>query len=149
MNEKTARLLATWFYIGELPFAPGSVATFAGMLMALILMPLPLVYVAVTLAVSVIGFKAADMAEKQYGKKDPGNIVIDEVAGIMISFFLLPARVDVLFVTFFLFRAFDMFKIYPVNKFEKYEGGTGIMMDDIIAGIYTNVIMQMAIRMAA
>jgi len=82
------------------------------------------------------------------GQKDPSCVVIDEVSGIMIAFFMLPMVWPVSIITFFLFRAFDMFKIYPVNKFEEMKGGTGIMMDDIIAGLYTNITMQIAIRLA-
>ena len=64
----------------------------------------------------------------------------------MISFFLLPPTTSVLITAFFLFRAFDMFKIYPVNKFEPLKGGVGVMMDDIIAGIYTFIVMHLALR---
>ncbi len=148
MNDKLARLLGTWFYVGLLPVAPGTAASFVGMVMAVALRPLPVVYVVLTAAIIVVGIKAGEMVEKQSGKKDPGIVVIDEVAGILIAVFLLPLRFDVMIVAFFLFRAFDMFKIYPVNKFEKYEGGVGIMMDDVIAGIYTNLIMHAAVRLA-
>ena len=68
--------------------------------------------------------------------------MIDEVAGMMVAFFLLPVKWPVIITAFFLFRAFDMFKIYPVNKFEGIEGGAGVMMDDLIAGLYTNIVMQ-------
>ena len=84
--------------------------------------------------------------EKITEKKDPGCVVIDEVSGIMIAFFLLPMTPAVIWTAYFLFRAFDMFKIYPVCKFEALGGGKGIMMDDIIAGIYTGVIMHIAVR---
>jgi phosphatidylglycerophosphatase A len=149
MNGNIARLLATWFRIGDLPMAPGTFASAVGLLIAVLFSPFKVAYIAVALTITALGFMASGPAEKVIGKKDPGSIVIDEVAGIMIAFFLLPVRVDVLFVTFFLFRAFDMFKIYPVNEFEKYEAGVGIMMDDIIAGIYTNLIMHAALRLAA
>ncbi len=81
-------------------------------------------------------------------KKDPPCIVIDEVAGSLIAFFMLPMNWPVFWSTFFVFRAFDMFKIYPANILEKRSGSVGIMMDDIVAGIYTNLIMQIAIRLA-
>ena len=86
--------------------------------------------------------------EAMVGRKDPGCVVIDEVAGVLIAFFLLPPVPNVLWTAFFLFRAFDMFKIYPANRFEACKGGTGIMMDDIIAGIYTNLVMHAALRVA-
>jgi len=86
--------------------------------------------------------------EKILKKKDPGCVVIDEVAGIMIALFLLPLTPAVVITTFFLFRAFDMFKTFPVNKIEHFEGSIGVMTDDLVAGIYTNIVMQCAIRWA-
>ena len=72
--------------------------------------------------------------------------MIDEVAGMMVSLFMLPLSWPVMLVGFFLFRAFDMFKIFPANKFEDMGGASGIMMDDIMAGIYTNIVLQVAVR---
>jgi len=73
--------------------------------------------------------------------------VIDEVAGVMIAFFLLPQTWAVMWTAFFVFRAFDMFKIYPGNKLEGVKGSGGIMLDDIMAGIYTNIVMHVALRL--
>jgi len=105
-------------------------------------------YICVTLIVTILGFMVSGRMEEILDQKDPGCIVIDEVAGVMIAFFLLPLTPVVIVTAFFLFRAFDMFKIYPVNKFEQLKGSTGVMMDDVIAGLYTNIVMQFAIRAA-
>jgi len=148
MSDKLARLFATFFYIGDIPIAPGSAASFAGMLIWIILYKVPVIFILLMIAITVLGFVVSTPAEKASKEKDPSFIVIDEVSGVMISFLFLPLSVPVLVTTFFLFRAFDMFKLYPVNKFEEIEGGAGIMMDDIIAGIYTNLTMQVAIRWA-
>ena len=99
--------------------------------------------------ITVTGFIVSDRMERIVKQKDPSCIVIDEVSGVMIAFFLLPFSWPVIFTAFFLFRAFDMFKIYPVNKFEPMPGGVGVMMDDIVAGIYTNIVMHIAIRLSA
>jgi phosphatidylglycerophosphatase A len=99
--------------------------------------------------ITVVGFLTAGQLEKQTGAKDPGCVVIDEVCGMLISCFMLPLSWPVLITAYFLFRAFDMFKIYPAYKLEKLPGSVGIMMDDIVAGIYTNVIMHIALRFAA
>jgi len=148
MSDKIVKLLSTWFYVGNLPVAPGTAASAVGVAIAIICSPSIFLYIFITLIVTILGFMVSGKMEKMLGQKDPGCIVIDEVAGIMLAFFLLPLSPVVVIVTFFLFRAFDMFKIYPVNKFEKFEGSTGVMMDDIIAGIYTNIVMQFAIRAA-
>jgi phosphatidylglycerophosphatase A len=95
-----------------------------------------------------MGFGTSGRMEKIVGKKDPSCVVIDEVAGSLVAFFLLPKTIPVLVTAFFLFRAFDMFKIYPMDKMEALPGAVGVMMDDVIAGLYTNIIMQIAVRAA-
>ena len=148
MANHISKLLATFFCIGYLPIAPGSIATVAGVIISYYLAGNPSVYLWATLAVTVVGFAVSGHAEQAIGKKDPGCIVIDEVSGVMIAFFMLPMTPAVLCTGFFLFRAFDMFKIYPANKLEGLKGSRGVMLDDIIAGIYTNIVMQLAIRWA-
>jgi phosphatidylglycerophosphatase A len=146
MNDRLARFCATFFHIGDFPVAPGSAASAAALVVAFLVHRWPLAYIAVGILFTVIGFMTAGQVEKLSGRKDPGFIVIDEAAGIMISFLFLPMTWPVMITGFFLFRAFDMFKIYPGNKFEAMGGAYGIMMDDIMAGIYTNIVLQVAVR---
>lgn len=148
MSDKTIKMITTFFYIGNFPVAPGTVASAVATLLALALYPHPFLYFIVFVAVTVLGFIASEPMEKILGIKDPGCVVIDEVSGILISFMFLPLTPSVIWITFFLFRAFDMFKIYPGYKLEQMGGGYGIMMDDIAAGIYTNLVMQIAVRWA-
>ncbi len=146
MNDRVARFCATFFHIGDIPLAPGSAASAAALLVAFLVHRWPLAYIALGIFFTVIGFLTAGQVEKIAGRKDPGCIVIDEAAGIMISFLFIPMTVPVMVTGFFLFRAFDMFKIYPANKFEAMGGAQGIMMDDVMAGIYTNIVLQVAVR---
>lgn len=125
--------------------APGTLATFAGLLLAVVLMPVPLLYVLVFAGVTFIGLVMSGPMEEITGRKDPGCIVIDEVAGIMLALFLLPPTAPVLWIAFFLFRAFDMFKIWPADRFESMGGGLGVMADDLVAGLYTNLTMHTAL----
>ncbi|MCK4882166.1 MAG: phosphatidylglycerophosphatase A [Candidatus Omnitrophica bacterium] len=148
MSDKLVKMFSTWFYVGDLPGAPGTAASAVAVLMAVIFAPNTFLYILVTIAVTVLGFAVSGRMETILDRKDPGCIVIDEVAGVMIAFFLLPLTWPVIITAFFLFRAFDMFKIYPVNKFEEIEGGTGVMMDDLVAGLYTNIVMHLAVRLA-
>ena len=127
--------------------APGSFASIFGALIALALEHHPAAYLVVLAVLTVLGFPAAAYIEKNEGKKDPGCVVVDEVVGMMIAFWNLPLTWSVLWVGFFGFRAFDMFKIFPGNRLEKIPGGAGIMLDDIMAGIYTNIIMYVALKM--
>ena len=145
---QTHKIGATFFYCGYFPGAPGTFTSAVAVLLYLALYGHPVLYLAVLGAVTVWGFFAGGAMEAMVGRKDPGCVVIDEVSGVLISFLLLPPVPKVMWTAFFLFRAFDMFKIYPANRFENCKGGTGIMMDDIIAGIYTNLVMHAAIRLA-
>jgi len=148
MSDKLVKMLSTWFYVGDLPGAPGTAASAVAVLIAVIFSPNIFLYVLATVIITVLGFMVSGPMEKILGREDPGCIVIDEVAGIMVSFFLLPLSWPIIITAFFLFRAFDMFKIYPVNKFEEIGGGAGVMVDDLVAGLYTNIVMHIAIRLA-
>ena len=146
MSDKVVKLLSTWFHVGDIPGAPGTMASAVGVLMVLILHPNMFFYVLTFAIVTVLGFGVSGKMEKILDRKDPSCVVIDEVAGVMLAFFLLPLTPAAIVTAFFLFRAFDMFKIIPVNLFEKLEGSKGIMLDDLIAGAYTNIVMQIAVR---
>lgn len=137
-----AKFVASFFYAGYFPLAPGTFASFLGLCLYQIFYHDITAYVLIFVGICALGFLTGDRAERAAGEKDPSFVVIDEVAGAMIAFFMLPLTPQVMITAFFLFRAFDMFKIYPANRMEGLKGGTGIMMDDIVAGIYTNAIMH-------
>ena len=146
--DRIAKITATFFGIGYFPAAPGTVATAVGAGLAFMLSGHGWAYVAVTAVVVIAGIPLCGHVEKALGQKDPGIIVLDEVAGILIAMAGLPMTWPVVISVFFLFRAFDMFKIYPVNKCEALPGGWGIMLDDVMAGVYANLVMRIALRWA-
>lgn len=92
--------------------------------------------------VFVLGIRTANTMEKKYGH-DPAEVTIDEVVGMWVSLFLLPKRIFIIIAAFFAFRFFDIIKPFPARKFDNMTGGFGIMMDDVVAGIYANVILQL------
>lgn len=145
MPKELARFLATFFYLGYFPMASGTFASAFAVGLCYLLKDRPALFFLVFLFVTITGFIASDVVEKAVGKKDPSCVVIDEVSGMMIALFMLPWTPAVVVTAFFLFRAFDMFKIYPMNKLEALGGGKGIMLDDIFAGIYTNLTMRIAL----
>ena len=147
--NKLVRIIATFFYIGDIPVAPGTVASAAGALISIALLYNPAAYLAVLAAVLFLGFFVSGKMEIIAKEHDPSCIVIDEVAGAMITFFLLPFTAPVFITAFFVFRAFDMFKVFPANRLENIKGGAGIMADDIMAGVYANLIMQIVIRITS
>jgi phosphatidylglycerophosphatase A len=95
------------------------------------------------LAVVVLaGIWASHRVEAVLGRKDPGVIVIDEVAGMMVAVLLLPRTLGVLLCAFFLFRLFDIWKPFPADKAQSLRGGFGVMVDDLIAGVYALVLLM-------
>ena len=143
-----ATAFATFLGVGFFPVAPGTAATAAGIVLVFFLQSSLVGYITVMLLLLVIAIPVCTYMEKQLNCKDPGILVIDEVVGVMIALVGLPLTWPVAIVGFFLFRAFDMFKIYPINRLEALPGGFGIMLDDVMAGLYTNIILHLAIRYA-
>lgn len=99
----------------------------------------------VALVITLVGTWAASRTEKLSGKKDPGKVVVDEVAGQYIALLPLPfasvkSALPLLVLAFILFRFFDIVKPYPARKMESLHGGLGIMADDVVAGIYAAIV---------
>ena len=94
-----------------------------------------------------VGIWAASRSEKVLGRKDPGIVVIDEVAGQMLTFLLIPIPASpwMIVTGFLLFRAFDIVKPYPARKLESLHGGLGIMLDDLVAGVYAALVLMLAV----
>jgi phosphatidylglycerophosphatase A len=135
-----ALAIATVGGAGRAPVAPGTVAS-ALTVVFLWLVPFSRpALVVFFLAVTVVGTWAADRAERALGTKDPGAIVIDEVAGMTLSVLGLPLSVPVLAVAFVLFRVFDVVKPFPAGRAQALPGGAGVMVDDLLAGLYALVL---------
>jgi phosphatidylglycerophosphatase A len=125
----------TVFWIGLLPVS-GTFGSMVGVGLYLTV-PSPLLWVLFTVMM-VTSIPACTAAERLLGRKDPSFIVLDEVIGQLIPLLIArPTEPAVIFLSFILFRIFDALKIPPVNIAERKPGGTGIVMDDVIAGIYT------------
>lgn len=139
--------VATVGGIGRAPVAPGTVAS-AVTAVALWLLHLgPIFLVVALVVVTVLGIWAADEAERVLGGKDPGAIVVDEVAGMMLSVLAIPLTGSVLGVAFVLFRVFDVIKPFPANVSQNLRGGLGVMVDDLIAGVYALALTLVARRL--
>ncbi|MDR3694006.1 phosphatidylglycerophosphatase A [Mucilaginibacter sp.] len=95
----------------------------------------------ITLAITLLGVWSSSIVEAIWGK-DPSKVVIDEVAGMAIGLLFLPVNVKYLLCAFILFRFFDIVKPFYIRKMEEIPSGWGIMMDDVLAGIYTNLLLQ-------
>jgi phosphatidylglycerophosphatase A len=133
-------VLASVFGAGYAPVASGTVGSFVTVV-AIWLLPLtPLRILVALVVVTLVGIWAGSRVERVLGRKDPGVIVIDEVAGMLLSVILLPPTIPVLVTAFFLFRLFDIWKPFPARESQALTGGVGVMVDDLIAGVYALVL---------
>jgi len=141
------KIISTFFYVGFLPLVPGTFGSMAGVLVFYLVKGSGILQAVATLLVLLAGFISCGEAEKVFKKKDPKFVVIDEVAGMLISLSFLPDySLKVVVMAFLLFRILDTLKPYPASRLEDLHGGVGIMSDDILAGVYANIILQVVLR---
>jgi len=149
MKKFIIKILSTFFYLGYLPLIPGTFGSLAGIVLIYLINVYALNYVLLTLGITAIGFLVCGHAEKAMQKKDPRYVVIDEVSGMLLSLLFIPYNIKLVIIAFILFRILDTFKPYPAGRLEKLKGSVGIMSDDLIAGAYTNLILQIVIRVTS
>lgn len=141
LSDRLVVAIATGVYVGYLPPAPGTLGSLLGLLLLWPLKP-GTVQVLVTLFLIGVGIVVADRAARVIGGQDPPVIVIDEIAGIAVATLLLPPQVQERVVAFVIFRLFDVIKPFPARQAERLPGGFGIVGDDLIAGLYTNLLVR-------
>ena len=132
--------------VGYLPLIPGTFGSLVGVGIFLLLSRTTVGLVVSIVAVIVAGIWAGSRTEALAGRKDPGKIVVDEVAGQLIAtlplVFFTQWSIAAVMVSFVLFRFFDIVKPYPANKLQDLEGGVGVMCDDLVAGVYAAVLVR-------
>ena len=140
-------LFSTWFGVGYSPVAPGTLGTLIAIPVYYFLSNIPSPIYEITL----IGFFflsvwISENAEIFFGKKDDQRIVIDEMMGFLITMLWVPKTTRFIVIGFFLFRLFDILKPFPIRRLERgLKGGFGVVLDDVIAGVYANVILHLTI----
>ena len=142
--DKTAVFLATGFYVGRIPLAPGTFGSLLGLPLCFLLaeIQLPVAMVAVLLIIA-LAVRIAGAAAHTLGRPDPGCIVIDEIAGMVVTLVGLPFNATTVIVGFVLFRILDISKPYPIGVLDKQlRGGFGIVADDVVAGVLANVLLR-------
>ena len=132
-------LIGTGLLVGYSPVAPGTLSCLLGVLIWYLLFNNRILYIIVASVLFIIGLIVSNALEKEWGK-DPRRIVVDEYVSILLPLFFTPMRILPLAMTFLLFRFFDIVKPPPLKKLESLEGGLGVMIDDLVAGLYTTVV---------
>ena len=147
-----AMLAATFFGVGKLHPGPGTWGSAATVLLWTAIsytLPLPLrtaVAIGLTLLAILIGIPAATSVSRALQKKDPQVVVIDEVAGQLLTLIAVPVSWKTLLAGFILFRAFDIVKPPPIRQLERLPEGTGIVLDDVAAGFFAFVVMHLLLH---
>jgi phosphatidylglycerophosphatase A len=148
MRDRLCLAFASVCHIGFIPGAPG---TYASLLTTVLFYAayrlggriLPELHLSSLCLISIAGTLASAEIHRRTGQEDPSYIVIDEVAGQLLTYLFLPISWVNLILGFLAFRAFDMWKPFPIRKLESLGGGVGVMADDLLAGVYANVLLRL------
>ena len=145
-GDRVAALFASGLYVGYMPVASG---TWGSLWVPVLYYLVPANFfgsflVAATIVTVALGIPAAGRCERFWGG-DPSKVIIDEVAGMLVTILFLPLSARVVWAGFFLFRLFDITKPPPARQAERLPGGWGIMVDDLMAGVYANLTLRLLI----
>ena len=142
--NKVCKFFGTFCYLGLIPIAPGTFGTLGAAILAIALWKMNLggltTWVSCLFIACALTVWSGNWAEKEYEKKDPQIIVMDEAAGFFLSILAFKPSYPTFICGFVLFRFFDILKPFPVKKFEALPGGWGILCDDLMAGVYAFIV---------
>ena len=144
LKYKFSEIICTVLYVGKLPLAPGTFGSLAALVCWFFIKPSlsdPF-FVLITGGIFFLGIACSEIIVSADNVKDPQSIVIDEWVGMWIGLYLVENSILWGFSAFFCFRIFDIFKPGPIGEMDKMDGGIGVMMDDVVAGILTCLLMQ-------
>ena len=140
--------LATGCYAGKIPVAPGTWGTLVGVLFYLLIGHLLLpIYIVTVLAFIAVSIWISGFAQKIFEDEDPQEVVIDEIAGFLVTMAFHEPKFWTIVFGFVLFRVFDIVKPFPVRWIEnKFRDGRGIVLDDVFAGVYANILLSIVLK---
>ena len=137
---KITNFLISGFYVGYIKYAPGTIASFLALLIYYFIPSIFIYQIMILLFLLIIAFYLCFLYSENSLIKDPSYIVIDEIVGMYIAVFMLPKSILLYIVAFLLFRFFDIYKPCIINKSQNLDFGIGIMVDDILSGIFSLII---------
>ena len=144
MQFKISELLGTVFYVGRSPIAPGTMGSIVALIAWYVVKPLMIepMFLFTTGGIFFLGIVVSTVLIDAWDTKDPKEIVIDEWVGMWVSLYLVPHDIKWGLISFFFFRLFDIFKPGPVQIMDNMDDSIGVMMDDVVAGIFACLITQ-------
>jgi len=131
------QILATFFYLGKLPIAPGTWGSLGALILWVFVPSSLYIQSFIIIIIFYIGLLSSNKLSNQIGESDPDEIVIDEVVGMSIALFMLPKNIIIYTIAFFIFRILDIFKPSFIYRVQRLPNGWGIMLDDVFAGIFS------------
>jgi len=138
--DKLALIVAVWFGTGLFPGIPGTIGSIGAIPLYLVMSLFGVTFQGIfVFIITIVAIWSSNRAEQLLRGNDPGLIVIDEVSGFLLTVLFIPLTLLNLVAGFFLFRLFDIIKPYPIKKIEKCRGGFGIVLDDLVAGVYAHL----------
>jgi phosphatidylglycerophosphatase A len=144
------KAISSFFFVGYLPLIPGTFGSIAGVGLFYLLKGLtPFAYFLFVAGLIILGLAASGLAERLLNRKDPRCIVIDEVAGMLVALSFMPHDFKIIFLAFLIFRILDTLKPFPAGRIQNNYGAIGVMGDDLVAGIYTNIVLQAILKLAS
>ena len=154
MSKIIPKLIATTLGAGYFPVGPGTMGALVGAVIVWLFgiynvfnfafYELNALLIILIIIFGLLGVWSTNQLESEWGK-DPGKIVMDETVGVWITCLFVPMTISTLIAAFILFRIFDIWKPLGIKKFEALKGGVGVMMDDVVAGIYSNIVLQIIV----
>ena len=131
------QFIATFFYIGKLPFAPGTWGSLSALVLWYLLPTSVLIHFSIIITLFIVGVYSSNEVVKEMSISDPPEVIIDEVTGMGIALFLLPHDFRLYIIAFIVFRIFDILIPTFIYRVQSLPGGWGIMIDDVLAGMFT------------
>ena len=147
-GTRVALAVATSLGVGYIPVASGTFGSAAGLLLWAVLPSTLVVQATAIIVLFVAGSWSGSVAERHFGRTDPGEVVVDEVMGMLLTLFLTGVGWTGAVAGFFLFRLFDIVKPFPARRLEHLPGGVGVMADDAMAAIYANIALRALLAVA-
>ena len=152
---KIYRLIATVFYIGYIPWVPATFASMFGLVVVIVAgesifgsSPRSVVISGIVITLLFLtGVRASQVFEEETHRKDDRRIVVDELVGMLAALWGIQLSAGNLLAAFIMFRLFDVLKPFPIRRAERLKGGWGIMTDDVLAGIYTNLLLRASVML--